>query len=350
MTTPPLFTLDVLDDLDLCVSGIDAGGAIRAFNRACTALTGIEREAAFGSSWIERFAGDGRRAEVLAHWERLGQDGATGSFEALGPAGQSLRWQFSRAHERAGVIVVWAVAIDLTHERAGSARARELDRVAAMGNLISGLTHELRNPLNGALLQLALAERSLARAELDERTRTAQAAIEHASEEVRRIAVLIDDFLVFVRPQPVYLGRTDARTLVEHALERAEPRARNAGVDLALAPGPTLEVALDATRVESAIYHLIANAIDAAVNAATPIVHVRVLARDNACVFEIEDPGPGLPAGAPIFDPFYTTKQGGTGLGLSIVQRVAAEHGGKVSYSHHEATVFALALPIVGAS
>jgi C4-dicarboxylate-specific signal transduction histidine kinase len=106
---------------------------------------------------------------------------------------------------------------------------------------------------------------------------------------------------------------------------------------------------IDTPRTESAIYNLIANAIDASTESADRDVQIRVVHRGNAIVVEVEDHGPGLLApDLPIFEPFFTTKQGGTGLGLAIVQRAVADLGGRVTYHRHgRATVFALELPIV---
>lgn len=348
MTEPAIH--DVIDGLDVLICGLDGDGTIHVFNQPCERLTGIPRENAIGLSWLELFAGGQRGEHVQALWMQVRENVPAGPYEALCRNGRNLRWHFSR-HARGGppVVVLWAVGIDVTEEREALVRAREFERIVALGNLVSGLAHELRNPLNGALLQLALADRTLARHQ-DEWIAPAAAAIVQATGEIRRISSILDDFLVFARPQPIHLERAQVRRIVARAVERSAPRARAAGATVTLEPGDETLAELDTARVESAVYQLIANAIDAAAVAAEHTVRVRIAASGNSVAVEVEDRGAGVPSGdTPVFEPFFTTKKGGTGLGLSIVQRIAADHGGSIEYERRDgATVFRLELPIVG--
>jgi PAS domain S-box-containing protein len=349
MTMPPVIH-DVIDGLEIFICGLDEQGTILLFNRPCEQLTGVARAAAVGTSWLELFAIGERHDHVRSLWNQARHGGRTGPYEALCQQGRSLRWQFARWDRGDPLpIKLWAVGIDITEERKAMARSRELERVASLANLVSGLTHELRNPLNGALLQLVLAERHEIRKAPGVVTSTAL-AIGQAAAEIRRISMLLDDFLVFVRPLPMNLERVDVRDIVERSIERGQAKALASGVNIVLEPGPAAAAEVDASRVETAVYQLLANAIDAASAASSREVRVRLDVRENAIAVEVEDHGAGLSVtNAPIFEPFFTTKQGGTGLGLAIVNRVAAEHGGKVSYHRGDgATVFHLVLPIVG--
>ncbi len=341
--------LDVLDGLELLICGLDRRGTIQVFNWPCERLTGISRSDASGRSWLDIFAPGERGDQVVALWNQARANAPAGPYETLCQNGRSIRWHFCRwNHGRIPEVALWAVGVDLTEDREALVRARELERMVALGNLVSGLTHELRNPLNGALLQLTLAERSLARCR-DEAVAPAVAAIERAGGEIRRISTLLDDFLVFVRPQPIRLERSDVRALAARALERGRPKAVAAGVAVVLEPSSEAVAAVDGPRVETAVFQLLANAIDAASVSADHEVRVRVGAPGNAVTIEVEDHGAGLPSDAPIFEPFFTTKQGGTGLGLAIVQRVAADHGGRILHEQRPgATVFRLELPIAG--
>lgn len=347
--TPLPVIHEVIDGLGLLVCGLDDDGRIVVFNRSCEQVTGLARERALGTSWLDLFASGERHDHVLSLWTEATSGRPAGPYEALCRNGRSLHWRFAR-WERAAPppITLWAVGIDVTEEREAAARARELERIASLGTLVAGLTHELRNPLNGALLQLALAERHERKAP-GAPTPTA-AAIAQATAEIRRVSTLLDDFLVFVRPLPMNLARVDVRELVERSIERAQARALAAAVTVALEPGEPAIAEVDPSRVETAVFHLLANAIDASVEAASPTVRVVIDVHENAIAIDVEDRGRGLPAsGAPIYEPFFTTKQGGTGLGLAIVARVAADHEGTIGYRRSDgATVFRLALPIVG--
>lgn len=341
---------EVIDGLEVLICGLDVDGRIHIFNRPCERLTGIPRENAIGLNWLELFASGGRGHHVRALWSQAGDDAAAGPYEALCRNGRNLRWHFSR-HARGGppLVTLWAVGVDITEEREALVRARELERVVALGNMVSGLTHELRNPLNGALLQLAVVDRTLARHQ-DEWIQPAAEAVAQASGEIRRVSRILDDFLVFTRPQPIQLERSDVRRIAARAIERSAPRARAAGVTVLLDAGAEAIAEVDPSRVETAVYQLITNAIDAASAATDRVVEVRIAASGNTVAIEVEDHGVGVQSvEAPMFEPFFTTKTGGTGLGLSIVQRVATDHGGSIEHERRDgATVFRLQLPIVG--
>lgn len=348
MTEPALH--DVIDGLEVLICGLDGDGRIHLFNRPCERVTGIGRENAIGLSWLDLFASGGRVEHVQALWLQARDNAPAGPYEALCRNGRNLRWHFSR-HARGGspMIVLWAVGVDITEEREALVRARELERVVALGNMVSGLTHELRNPLNGALLQLAVVDRTLARHH-DDWIRPAAAAVSQATGEIRRVSRILDDFLVFTRPQPMQLERTDVRRIATRAIERSAPRAQAAGVTVSLDTGGEAIAEIDPSRVESAVYQLITNAIDAASSATDREARVRIVASGNSVAIEVEDHGAGIPSvDAPMFEPFFTTKNGGTGLGLSIVQRVATDHGGSIEHERRDGvTKFRLQLPIVG--
>lgn len=346
--TEPAFQ-DVIDGLEVLICGLDGGGIIHVFNRPCERLTGLSRERAIGRNWLELFADGQRTDHVQALWTRAREGEPAGPYEALCRNSRNLRWHFSR-HARGGPpVALWAVGIDLTEEREARVRARALDRVVALGNMVSGLAHELRNPLNGALLQLALVDRTLAR-HRDPWIGPLVTTVAQVTGEIRRISSVLDDFLMFTRPQPTHLERAEVRRVVARAIERCAPRARAAGATVELDPGSEAFAELDTARVETAVCQLITNAIDAVTDAAERTVRVRIVTSGNSVAIEIEDRGAGVPFDdRSMFEPFFTTKTGGTGLGLSIVQRVAADHGGSIEHERRGgATVFRLELPIVG--
>lgn len=340
---------DVIDGIEVLICGLDVAGTIHVFNRSAEQLTGLSREHAIGASWLELFAIGQRSDHVRALWMQAQNKVLSGPFEALCRNNRNLRWHFSRdPSQRVQAVALWAVGIDITEEREAQVRARDLKQIAALGNLVSGLTHELRNPLNAALLQLSLAGRMLARQH--EGGSAASEVVAQAAVEIRRISTILDDFLVFARPQPLHLERAGLRALVEQAVERSEARARAAGTTIVVEPGGEVVAEVDVGRLVSALSQLISNAIDASVATPAREVRIRIATQKTTVVVEVEDRGAGLPAGEDrIFEPFFSTKEGGTGLGLSIVERVAADHGGSISYERRDgATVFRLEIPIVG--
>ena len=338
----------LLDGLTLLLCGISADGRILAANRRCAELAGLGDDLA-GRDWCDVFASPERHARVAELWQTARGDRPSEPFEALCPTGHRVRWQFSRwglpeGDVAGGELAVCAVGIDITHQREHEARKRTLDRVTALANLGAGLAHNLRNPLNSASLQLALAERKLAQGSEDIGHHVAR-----ASRELVRMSRLLDDFLSFARPQGLELVRVDPESVIARAVEAVRPRAEAAGVAIVRGRGASLTAELDPARIEGALVQLLSNAIDASAAAEPREVGIDWHVDHNALVFEVRDRGPGLPSpDAPIFDPFFTTKPAGTGLGLAIVERAASDHGGAVVVERvGDATVFGLRIPVI---
>ena len=328
----------LVSGLPVIMCGLERSGRIVVANdRAMEVSEGV-----LGSDWRDLFARS-RHDAIAELWKGIGPGKPIVEFEGLCCNGRRLRWQFSHwPHD--GTDALWAVGLDVTEERAQQARKRGHERARSLANLGAGLAHELRNPLNSALLQLALAQRKLARSD-----GAVPAEVTEASREIHRAATVLEDFLVFARPQETTHQHVEVGSIVERALARTRDRATSANVTLASGGGPQVVAELDPARIERALVEVLANAVDAAAGSPTPQVMIRWTTHDSSLVIEVEDLGPGLPAAnAPVFDPFFTTKSSGTGLGLAIVDRVVADHGGVAELSRvGPATVFRMRLPLM---
>ncbi|MGD0530126.1 MAG: protoglobin domain-containing protein [Polyangiaceae bacterium] len=225
-------------------------------------------------------------------------------------------------------------------------RARVKEQVSMRSQLAiaAGLAHEIRNPLNSASLHLSVLERGLAR------SADAPAPMREAAEvlraEIWRLSGLVTDFLEVSRPRPLVLAECDLNAVATSVHTLLAPEAESRGVTLALEPCPTPVAArVDVERTEQVLVNLVRNALEAVEDGGAVSIRVRRLAEHVE--IDVTDDGAGVPdPNAPIFDAFYTTKQGGTGLGLSIVQRIVTEHGGAVSFSSQPgSTVFTVRLP-----
>jgi signal transduction histidine kinase/tetratricopeptide (TPR) repeat protein len=210
-------------------------------------------------------------------------------------------------------------------------------KLAAVGTLVAGLSHEINNPL---AVILANAQRELRRLDPGNATRPSMEAIER---QARRCAALVRTLLDFVRKGSGDRRVVRAQALVEEVIALARSTARRDDVDLAL------EVAHDAapplrvcsTEIESALLNLVNNAVDASPRGGTVSLRLASQERDGreGVLFEIGDHGPGIPEETlvRIFDPFFTTKaQGeGTGLGLSLARKFVETNGGALDVVTH---------------
>ena len=225
-------------------------------------------------------------------------------------------------------------------------RTRRAEGLASLGTMAAGLAHEVRNPLNAAKLQLQLLQRKLGRPTGPDLT-GAQAAAALVSNELNRLAVLVDEVLQFARPQPLRRSHVDLCETARTIVALAGPEAKLHGVDLRFSCSAVAMADLDDERIKQVLINLVRNAVDACESKGGGNVLLRVETSAEGAVIKVEDDGPGLPdPKAPIFEPFYTTKPNGTGLGLSLVHRIVNDHGGTIGCeSRPGRTVFCVTIP-----
>ena len=241
---------------------------------------------------------------------------------------------------------VLIVGRDMTGEREMRVRLMESDRLAAVGELVAGVAHEVNNPLSSisAFAQLLLRDGGLTPAQRD--------SIDVIKSETLRASQVVKDLLAFARrnePQrePIDLNAIVGRTLRLRAYQLTSNKIT---VEDSLAQDLPAVIG-DARQLQQVCLNLVTNAIQAmtALGGGTLFVTTRAEGRD--VVLEMRDTGPGIPdeARARIFEPFFTTKgEGeGTGLGLSVSYGIINAHGGtiEVADSSSAGTVFRVVLP-----
>jgi len=271
--------------------------------------------------------------------------GAAGLNEALGALARDLSAPVPRPpvrelHDIAEGIA--ALARNLAQSREAQERlARELarqERLAALGRVVAGVAHEVRNPLASIKLRLDLAAGG------GPLLPAVEQAIAHASSEITRLDRLVADLLVVA-------GRTlgprrmlSLGTLVRERAEALAPWAQLRRVALVVEGDASAEI--DPDSIARAFDNLARNAVEAS-PPGSPVT-VRIAGEDRGVTILIEDRGPGVAGAraAELFEPFFTTKSDGTGLGLAISRALARAHGGDVVYHRAGAlTRFELTLP-----
>jgi PAS domain S-box-containing protein len=333
---------DLVEGSAALLSTLDRGGRVVDFNARCAELSGLERAAALGRSWLELFVRADDRDTIGGHIEatRRGETVAPFAIPLEGTRNGETRWIRWHLTPLADDQVC-ATGIDVTDDQALATRSRRTERIAALGTMTAGLAHELRNPLNAAHLQLDLARRRLARGG-DEAS--ALHAVDVADAEVSRLARLVDEFLLFARPNALQLSRGDLRAVVAASVDALRGEASLRRVELHLEIGEPVCAEFDRVRIGQALQHLLKNAIEATEAGGT--VQVALTGGGGAACILVEDSGHGLPTGAPVFEPFFTTKAQGTGLGLAIVHRIVCDHGGSIEVeSCPGRTLFRVSLP-----
>lgn len=239
-----------------------------------------------------------------------------------------------------------AVDLQRSREEIEHLHAREMERaqqLATVGELASGVAHEIRNPLTGVRGAIELALRRLPVEE------PARPLLEEAQQQLARIEGATTQLLRFARPPEPREVTVDASLLVERALHVVASRAETAGITLreerAAAAAP---VRVDPELMVQVLVNLMLNGIEAM--SAGGVLTVSLAPRIPDVWISVRDTGPGVPpeTRADIFRPFFTTKHQGTGLGLSISQQIVARHHGalRVEDGSPGGAIFVVLLPL----
>ena len=215
--------------------------------------------------------------------------------------------------------------------RDGRYQMLQAEKMAALGQTISGVAHELNNPLATIL---SWAER-LAERNVDDKTRQ---GLEVILGEAERAARIVRNLLTFARKRQTTRAMVDLNQVVREtlALRAYEQKVTNIQVVEALSTGLP-EVFVDGHQIKQVLLNLIINAEQACLGAngrGTIVVRTMHDADRGSAVLEVNDDGPGIPEDrqGKVFDPFFTTKEvgQGTGLGLTVAYAIAREHGGRI--------------------
>lgn len=277
-----------------------------------------------------------------------GDDGCGVSAEAKDAQGRT--WNISIAHyatdDRAArcILVLWDTTSIVELQESLS----RTERLSAMGTLVAGVAHEVRNPLFGISATLDAFEHELDELHLVDLNRALR-------REVNRLTRLMQDLLEYGKPSVLSFERVPLMAIVSEALRGTEGRAQQAQVTLsAETEGEVAEVRVDVGRMRQVFENLIDNAIQHSPRGGNVQVIVRQIERSGRGLVEarVEDGGSGFRSGdlERVFEPFFTRRDAGTGLGLSIVHRIIDEHSGTIEAANRPegGAVITLRLPPAG--
>jgi PAS domain S-box-containing protein len=223
----------------------------------------------------------------------------------------------------------------------------QAEKLAAMGQMLAGVAHELNNPLTAIL---GVTELLRERQGADE---TTQRQLELTHRQARRAARIVQNLLEFSRPASPQKKPLDVNVLVERTLQLQEHSLRRNQIAVDFEPQRELPPVLgDGNQLIQVLLNLITNAEQAIREVReSGNITIRLALNSGVISITVQDDGVGIPPEAlpRIFDPFYTTKRpgGGTGLGLSICMSIIREHGGNLDAKALPAggTLFTLDLP-----
>lgn len=328
------------------------GGFIREANDAVHDVTGIAPQRAIGqriadlvvesdrarlASTLEAtFAGSPSRAELSFRHEVVD-----------GPRSRVAAVAMSRL-PRSDPPSVLLVARDVTSEREMRVRLMESDRLAAVGELVAGVAHEVNNPLSSisAFAQLLLRDGGLTAMQYE--------SIEVIKAETMRASQVVKDLLAFARRSEVLREPLDLNNVLARTIRLRGFQLSSNHIELETDLATDLPAVVgDARQLQQVCLNLMTNAIQAMTPMGWGTLHLSTRSVGPSVILEMSDTGPGIPdaARAHVFEPFFTTKEEGegTGLGLSVSYGIVTAHGGTIGVAHTSAagTTFRVTLPAV---
>ncbi|MHC4871563.1 MAG: ATP-binding protein [Planctomycetota bacterium] len=236
---------------------------------------------------------------------------------------------------------------DLTHIHKLSEQVKRAERLGALGQMASGIAHEIRNPLNSVQGFVQLLQEN---AENEQHKEYCHIVLD----EVKRINGIVQDMLDFSRQQEFSTENTDIEKILHEVCRQLHGEAEKQEIDLSLqVTAKTIpQVRANADKLKQVLINIIRNGLQATPAGGRVTAGLDIYSSESSPFMvriSITDTGSGIDKEnlSKVFDPFYTTKDDGTGLGLSICQKIVEQHGGRINVESvlTEGTSFFIFLP-----
>jgi signal transduction histidine kinase len=324
----------IVESLSTGLLVLDTEGTITRCNQAGEQLLGLTRDEMMGCSLAACLKEAHLDGDVYPLTTRHGATVAL-SQRAL---------QTSEGHHAGNLVLIQ----DVTAVRELEDRLQRRNRLAAMGEMVGRIAHEIRNPLGSIELFASMLRRDL------NGVPALRGYAEHISSSVHMMNRLLTNLLVYTKPDCSHGKWHETEALMLDALTLAAHAVANTRIDIRLhVDPPAARIWCDAAQMKQVLLNLILNSIHAMPGSGTLTLSA-MLAEEQATGgpglrVSVSDTGSGIPAAqrSRIFDPFYTTRDEGTGLGLAIVHAIVEAHRGRIDVESVEGrgTTFTIALP-----
>jgi PAS domain S-box-containing protein len=368
-----------VEGLPVGILRTDASGGCVFINRGACGILGMSEAEARDEGWRRDFSPDDRDA-VLRLWRAAGDGGGDLSVEVVvRPGGEEPRTVSLRASPirgRGDAITGHAVVlVDVTEwlraalelrrssqeveerlrasERDLRDRLTHLTRISTVGEMASGIAHEVNQPLTAVATYAQACRRLIDAGEVG--LADVQDVLERIAREALRAGDIIHRLRDMVRRQESRWREADLNELVRDVAPLAEVDAHQHDVRLSFGLTPGLPPVLaDGVQIQQVVLNLIRNGIDAVEEAHPERREVRVRTGTDGpgtLRVSVEDEGGGVPAKVErqLFSPFFTTKRTGMGMGLSISRSIVTAHQGRIGFERRPGggSTFFFTLPVL---
>jgi two-component system NtrC family sensor kinase len=345
------FSGKILNNTQSLILVVDTAGLVSYANRRWQAL-GYQQEGVLGRQLETLVAPSKRAAFQEAYASVLGGNQVDNLelqiLHADGRIGQFSVNLSPMRDEQAHVSSIVVVMSDVTDAASLQAKLMHAEKMAAVGQLVSGVAHEVNNPLTAIL---GFADLLMENTELPDSARKDLRVI---LQEAQRTKQIVQNLLSFARQMPPQRKPVQLNAILKRTIQLRAYDFHSRGVAVTEHYDDTLPVVIgDSQQLQQVFLNILNNAYDA-VREVTPGPCLEIFTRANQDYVEVlfRDNGHGISQPERIFDPFFTTKQvgQGTGLGLSICYGIVKEHGGEILCSNNRGqpgATFTVRLPSV---
>ncbi len=352
-----------LDVAGVIIVVIDADQNVNLVNKKGCEVLGYEEKESIGKNWFDLFVPERIRDEVKAAFVKLigGEVKPVEYFQnpVLTKSGEErmIAWHNTVLKDEGGrIYATLSSGEDITEKVMLEQQIRQAEKLAAIGQLTSGLAHEIGTPLN---VIAGRAEYMLRKMSPEDPLRENLERIIH---QIERITRIVSQLLSFTRTKPLEIRPIRLAPMLQGVLSFFDLQMEQNGITTALDCPETLpEIMADSDQLQQVCFNIVLNAIQAMPQGGKLTIHASQtvprqqredLIKDQYIKIEIADTGIGISPEhlSRVFDPFFTTKEAGkgTGLGLAVSYSIARNHGGWIDVKSREGegSVFSLYLPV----
>ena len=311
---------------------MDETGRITAANHSLERAVGKSREVLLGMPAVELVDPRDRHLALQAFADAMTGEPQRAQVRYPDWTGETRTCSLTLTPLTEGGSIAGSICIvrDVTDDLRITEQLMQQEKLAAVGELVSGVAHELNNPLASvmAFAQLLLTEH--------QNPQTSREALEAIHHEAKRAAKIVANLLTFARQHQPERATTDLNRVVEDTLELRRYSLRGAQVHIVVRLDPEMpQTMADAFQLQQVVLNLLANAEHALTSwTGERTITVVTQQEDELLSISVSDTGPGISPDhlSRVFNPFFTTKPvgQGTGLGLSISDGIVREHGGRI--------------------
>ncbi len=225
-------------------------------------------------------------------------------------------------------------------------KLRQTDKLAALGKLVAGVAHEIRNPIASIRANVQLWQKRL------EKTPPSKEALDMVIDEIDRLNGIVEKWLIFAKYRTSSRENYQVNEVIKKAVELMRVEIKNRDIDFSCDMEEDIPcVYINPQEIEQVIINLMQNSLDMLSENGSLTVKSSYVKEDSRIKVEVIDTGPGLPLDiqGKIFDPFFTTKEEGTGLGLAVCYDIITGHKGTIDFETvlGKGSTFYFTIPVI---